>query len=412
MKKKILSLLLSLTMIVSITASSFADEVRNVIPKNIAMEDILGDILLKEDSELEAKLTNIKLDTEKKYTVDGDLSIIMYKLNLTSDTSIDLSYKSTSKMFGISVVNADSAMEEDYLMNYDDISPIWVDTMSNQTGKTSNNTNLKLKKGKYVIAVASTKGEYAVSANTIKNLKTMSPFTVKKVLPGTTSLSGTGVAGAKVTVMTDSNKTYTTTVKSDKTYKLTIPKQEEYSGVLVKMEKSGYGSKLALVLVENANFSTFTVNQVKSTSTKVTGKGKSGATVRAYVKGKKIGQTTVKSDGTYSMKIKKQSSGKKVLVKMYKTGYNTKSKTVTVKKVFSKKLTVNSVKSTQKTITGKGSKGSTVKAYVNNKQIGKATVKSNGTYSMKIKKQSKGKSIIVKMYKSGYSTSSKSIKIK
>lgn len=406
MKKKLLSLLLSLMVIVSITSSSFADNVRNIIPRGANIEDILGDILLKEDSELEAKLTNIKLDTEKKYTVDGDLSLIMYKLNLTSDKSIDLSYKSTSKMFAISVVNANLSMD------YDDISPIWVDTMSNQTGKTSNNTNLKLKKGKYVIVVASTKGNYTISANTIKKLKTMSPFSVKKVLPGTTSLSGTGVAGAKVSVMTENNKTYTTTVKSDNTYKLTIPKQEEYSRVLVKMEKSGYGSKLALAWVEYANFSTFTVNQVKPISAKITGKGKRGATVRAYVSGKKIGETTVKSDGTYSMKIKKQSCGRKISVKIYKTGYNTKTKTVTVKNAFSKGLTVNSVKPTSTKITGKGSKGATVKAYVNNKQIGKATVKSNGTYSMKIKKQSKGKSITVKMSKSGYATSSKSIKVK
>ncbi|MDZ4910494.1 hypothetical protein GNF68_15970, partial [Clostridium perfringens] len=120
MKKKLLSLLLSLMMIVSITASSFADEVTNVIPRGASIEDILGDILLKEDAELEAKLTNIKLDTEKKYTVDGDLSLIMYKLNLTSDKSIDLSYKSTSKMFGISVVNANLLMDENELMDYDD----------------------------------------------------------------------------------------------------------------------------------------------------------------------------------------------------------------------------------------------------------------------------------------------------
>ena len=59
----------------------------------------------------------------------------------------------------------------------------------------------------------------------------MSPFTVKKVLPGATSLSGTGVAGAKVSVTTENFKTYTTTVKSDNTYKVTIPKQEEDSAL-------------------------------------------------------------------------------------------------------------------------------------------------------------------------------------
>ncbi|MDY3373241.1 MAG: Ig-like domain-containing protein [Terrisporobacter othiniensis] len=400
MKKKLLSLLLSFMMIVSITASSFADELTNAIPRSTSVEDILGDILFDENAEVETKTSSIKLDTEKKYTVNADLSMIMYKFKLASDKSINLSYKSTSKLFEIAMVGSDGE------------SAIWSDTRVSNSKEISNKVNLKLKKGEYIILVTATKGNYTISPKTTKTLKTMSPFTVKKVLPGATSLSGTGVAGAKVSVTTENFKTYTTTVKSDNTYKVTIPKQEEDSVLMIKIEKEGYGAKLNLVEVEYAKFSTFTVNQVKSTSTRITGKGKSGATVRAFVDGKKIGEATVKSDGTYSMKISKQSSGRDILVKMYKKGYITKSKTVTVKKVFTKLLTVNSVKSTQKTITGKGSKGATVRAYVNNKEIGKSTVKSNGTYSISIPKQSKKKVITVKMSKKGFASSSKSVTVK
>lgn len=400
MKKKLLSLLLSFMMIISITASSFADELTNAIPRSTSVEDILGDIMFDENAEVETKTSSIKLDTEKKYTVNADLSMIMYKFKLASDKSINLSYKSTSKLFEIAMVGSDGE------------SVIWSDTRVSNSKEISNKVNLKLKKGEYIILVTATKGNYTISPKTTKTLKTMSPFTVKKVLPGATSLSGTGVAGAKVSVTTENFKTYTTTVKSDNTYKVTIPKQEEDSVLMIKIEKEGYGAKLNLVEVKYAKFSTFTVNQVKSTSTRITGKGKSGATVRAFVDGKKIGEATVKSDGTYSMKISKQSSGRDILVKMYKKGYITKSKTVTVKKVFTKLLTVNSVKSTQKTITGKGSKGATVRAYVNNKEIGKSTVKSNGTYSISIPKQSKKKVITVKMSKKGFASSSKSVTVK
>lgn len=400
MKKKLLSLLLSFMMIISITASSFADELTNAIPRSTSVEDILGDILFDENAEVETKTSSIKLDTEKKYTVNADLSMIMYKFKLASDKSINLSYKSTSKLFEIAMVGSDGE------------SVIWSDTRVSNSKEISNKVNLKLKKGEYIILVTATKGNYTISPKITKTLKTMSPFTVKKVLPGATSLSGTGVAGAKVSVTTENFKTYTTTVKSDNTYKVTIPKQEEDSVLMIKIEKEGYGAKLNLVEVKYAKFSTFTVNQVKSTSTRITGKGKSGATVRAFVDGKKIGEATVKSDGTYSMKISKQSSGRDILVKMYKKGYITKSKTVTVKKVFTKLLTVNSVKSTQKTITGKGSKGATVRAYVNNKEIGKSTVKSNGTYSISIPKQSKKKVITVKMSKKGFASSSKSVTVK
>ena len=65
MKKKLLSLLLSFMMIVSITASSFADELTNAIPRSTSVEDILGDILFDENAEVETKTSSIKLDTEK-----------------------------------------------------------------------------------------------------------------------------------------------------------------------------------------------------------------------------------------------------------------------------------------------------------------------------------------------------------
>lgn len=408
MKKKILSLLLSFMVMVGITTSSFADEVSNVMPTSASIEDILEDILGNEDPEIEFKTSSIKLDDEKSETVDGDVSMVMYTFKLASDKSINLSYKSTSKLLQVDMMSNEDIED---IENIED-AIIWTDTMINESGEGSNNVNLKLKKGEYMIMVTATKGNYTISPKTTKTLKTMSPFTVKKLLPGATSLSGTGVAGAKVTVTTEDYKTYTTTVNSNNTYKVTIPKQEDGSTLLVKIEKEGYGTKLSVPYVEYANFSTFTVNQVKSTATTITGKGKSDATVRAFVNGKKIGESTVKSDGTYSITIPKQSSGKEILVKMYKTGYNTKSKTVKVKKVFTKALKVDSVKSTQKTITGKGSSGATVRAYVNDKEIGKATVKSNGTYSISIPKQSKGKVITVKMSKTDFASSTTTIKVK
>lgn len=78
-------------------------------------------------------------------------------------------------------------------------------------------------------------------------------------------------------------------------------------------------------------FKTFTVNSVYSSSTKITGKGTKGATVRAYVNGKQIGKSTVSSSGSYSIKISKKKKNTKITVKISKSGYTTKSKTVTVK---------------------------------------------------------------------------------
>lgn len=97
---------------------------------------------------------------------------------------------------------------------------------------------------------------------------------------------------------------------------------------------SGTFSSENVTVIEAATkktFKTFTVNSVYSTSTKITGKGTKGATVKAYVSGKQIGKATVSSSGTYSIKISKRTKNTKITVKISKSGYTTKSKTITVK---------------------------------------------------------------------------------
>ena len=97
------------------------------------------------------------------------------------------------------------------------------------------------------------------------------------------------------------------------------------------MSKSGYVTTEKSTVVKNV-FKTFTVSSIKKTSTSITGKGTSGATVKAYVNGKQIGKTaTVNSKGSYKISIPKQKAGKKVVVKMSKSGYVTMEKSITVK---------------------------------------------------------------------------------
>ena len=143
---------------------------------------------------------------------------------------------------------------------------------------------------------------------------------------------------------------------------------------MVKISKDGYASKLKVVDVEYKEIRTFTVNNIKTTSTTVTGKGLNGATVKAYVNGKQIGKSATVKNGSYKITIPKQKIGTKVKVKISKTGYESRTKTVTVKKSFTSNLTINSVKKTSTYVTGKGQSGATVRAYVNGKQIGKSAI--------------------------------------
>ena len=248
--------------------------------------------------------------------------------------------------------------------------------------------------------VVTVQGEFKVL--TINSLKTTS-----------TSITGKGENGATVKAYIDGKQIgKTATVNSKGDYKISIPKQKAGKKVVVKMSKSGYVTKETSTVVKNV-FKTFTMSSLKTTSTSITGKGTSGATVKAYVDGKQIGKTaTVNSKGSYKISIPKQKAGKKVVVKMSKSGYVTTEKSTVVKNVF-KTFTVSSIKKTSTSITGKGTSGATVKAYVNGKQIGKtATVNSKGSYKISIPKQKARKKVVVKMSKSGYVTMEKSITVK
>ena len=368
MKKKLLSLVMSFMMIFTCVIPISAQSTNR--PAESSIVDILEDILGKDDPEIEMKTGTMKIGQTKTVKVDGDLAMHIYQLDVAKETSIQLKANTNAQVFEVAITS-------------DELEPVWEDFVVNEKKDNKElTTDLKLKAGSYAVVVTATKGTSTITS-TVKStaLKTISPFTVDAVLPGANVVSGTGLKGATVKVVTS-----------------------EF--------KDGYASKLKVVDVEYKEIRTFTVNNIKTTSTTVTGKGLNGATVKAYVNGKQIGKSVTVKNGSYKITIPKQKIGTKVKVKISKTGYESRTKTVTVKKAFTSNLTINSVKKTSTYVTGKGQSGATVRAYVNGKQIGKSATVKNGKYSIRIPKQSKGKKITVKMTKTNYITVSKTTTVK
>ncbi|WP_396128512.1 Ig-like domain-containing protein [Exiguobacterium mexicanum] len=113
-----------------------------------------------------------------------------------------------------------------------------------------------------------------------------------------------------------------------------------------------------------------TVSTLTNKSTYVSGKAEKGATV--YITYNKRTYTTkASSTGSYRYNVKTTKPGASVSVRAKDAAGNTSSRTsVKVLNTF-RTFTVNSVKSTATTLTGKGNKGATVKAYVGTKLISK-----------------------------------------
>ena len=172
---------------------------------------------------------------------------------------------------------------------------------------------------------------------------------------------------------------------------------------------TGYGKVNALKAVKTIEnkkvMSTLTINSLNSGSTSVSGTAIKSATIKVYnSKGTLIGSGKASSStGKYSIKIPKQSGGTTIKIVASKTGYYSKTATKTVLKRFSSSLTASTIYSTTTKVNGAGSKGATIRAYVDGKQIGSSTtVKSTGKYTLTIPKQKKGKVVTIKMSKTGY----------
>ncbi|RQX47407.1 hypothetical protein DB790_03175 [Staphylococcus capitis] len=142
------------------------------------------------------------------------------------------------------------------------------------------------------------------------------------------------------------------------------------------------------------NVQSFSVDPIADFSTEIRGKASSGMTMYAYVNGKKIGQASV-VDGKYFMKIPKQLANSKI--QLYTVNkYKNKSKVVTITvldRTAPKKPTVS--KMAPRMISGKGEKGSIVYIYKGSTKLGSATVSSKGTYSINIRPQKKGTTLVI-----------------
>ena len=172
----------------------------------------------------------------------------------------------------------------------------------------------------------------------VQSLKTFSIFTVNRIRHTSTIITGKGLKNARVKASVNGKQIgKTVTVDSYGKYKIKIAKQTAGTTVKVVALKPGYYSKQATKIVSKAALKKFSSSltaksNIYSTTTKITGTGAKGATIRAYVKGKQIGKsTTVNSSGKYTLTIPKQKKNTVITIQMSKAGYVTKSINRTVK---------------------------------------------------------------------------------
>lgn len=191
------------------------------------------------------------------------------------------------------------------------------ETVAQSNGTFTITLDKKLKAGTILYAIAKAGDIESVETKIIVEDKTPpTKPSVKQVTDKDKKVTGKAEVGAKVTVKVGKKILGTATVDQKGNFSVTISKQKAGKVLSVTAEdKDGNISKVTKnTVVDKTAPKAPSVNKVKKSSTKVTGKAEANTKVYVRVGKKKIGSSTVSKKGTFTVKIKKQKVNTKLVV--------------------------------------------------------------------------------------------------
>ncbi|MBC2170930.1 Ig-like domain-containing protein [Listeria booriae] len=244
-------------------------------------------------------------------------------------------------------------------------------------------------------------GNVSPDASTTVISDTVAPPTITAVTSDDTTVQGTGVNGATVT-LTIGGTDYTGTVSGGE-YSITIPKQSAGTVITAKESLNGKTSTSVNTTVTQGTVAAPTINSVKSDDTTVKGRGIPGATVTVTIAGQDR-TATVDANGDYSVTIPAQAVGTVITAKQTLNGKTSDPVSTTVTQGTVAAPTIGAVTTDDEKVTGTGINGATVTVKVGNQEY-TATVE-NDRYSIDIAKQPVGTEITAKQTLNGETSSS------
>ncbi|WP_081772880.1 bifunctional 2',3'-cyclic-nucleotide 2'-phosphodiesterase/3'-nucleotidase [Bacillus sp. EB01] len=226
------------------------------------------------------------------------------------------------------------------------------------------------------------------------------PF-VNQVRDNDKKVTGKSEVDGKVTVKKGSTVLGTGVVDKNGSFSVTLKAAQPAGTVLTVTvaDKAGNVSEATSVTVVDKTAPVKpVVNTVKDSDKKVTGKAEAGSKVTVKAGSTVLGYANADKYGSFSVTLKKaQKAGTKLTVFVTdKAGNNSVSVTVSVvDKTPPAAPTVNKVKASSTTVTGKAEAYSTVYVKAGSKVVGYATANKYGNYTVKIKKQKAGTKLTV-----------------
>ncbi|MBC1792493.1 immunoglobulin-like domain-containing protein [Listeria booriae] len=159
------------------------------------------------------------------------------------------------------------------------------------------------------VNLTDTAGNVGTATTVIVQADVLANPTVNRISNQDTKATGTGVAGATVT-LTANGHDYTTEVGTDGKYEVTIPKLAAGLNVVVKQAKDNKTSgSVATVVQDDRTPAKPAVNPVKDSDTKATGTGTAGDTIKVTLPNGDVATGVVATDGTWAVTIPAQAAG-------------------------------------------------------------------------------------------------------
>ncbi|MBC2177757.1 hypothetical protein HCB27_14415 [Listeria booriae] len=214
--------------------------------------------------------------------------------------------------------------------------------------------------------------------------------TVQGLTDTSTQVIGNGEPNCTVSVTLPSGGTIAGVTDADGKFSITIPKQAVGKDVSVALTDAAGNKGVATVVTVQADIlANPTVNRVSNQDTKVTGTGVAGATVTVTADGKNY-TGIVDASGNYEVAVPKLAAGLEVAVQQAKDNKTSGIvKTIVQDDRTPSAPTVNPVKDTDTTITGKGTAGDTITVKIGDNTY-TGSVSPDGTFSIVIPKQAGG----------------------
>ena len=240
---------------------------------------------------------------------------------------------------------------------------------------------------------------------------------VDAVSSESTVISGKAKAGTTVSVTDKKEFNVTTTADTSGAFSIKLSKKMKEGTVLyVKAtdSKGEVSNEVAIVVADKTAPKAPTVSTLKDYDKVITGKAEAGSSITIKYGTKVIKTGTADKNGNFKISITAQKANTILFITSKDKAGNVS--TVTKVKVLDKTApgapTINKVKASSKTVTGKAEAGATVYVKVGKKVIGSAVANSKGSYSVKIKNQKVGTTLVVYVKdKAGNVGKTKSIKV-